>query len=85
MGEKKTQSAFKTPLFFMDFFKSLRDYVVQIITMQVTIRVTIPGKLGIPWRPSPRWKPNIFEAAKSLFIIKEAFFPSIIIIGQVGQ
>lgn len=53
--------------------------------MQVTIRVTIPGKLGIPGKPSPRWKPNIFEAAKSSSIAKEAFLPNAITIGHVGQ
>lgn len=53
--------------------------------MQVTIRVTIPGKLRTPGKPSPRWKTNIFEAAKSLFIIKEALLPGAITVGHKGQ
>lgn len=53
--------------------------------MQVTIRVTIPGKSGIPGKPNPRWKPNIFKVAKSSSIIQEVFLPNAIIIGHMGQ
>lgn len=53
--------------------------------MQVTIRVTIPEKLRTPGKPSPRWKTNIFEAAKSLSIIKEALLPGAITVGHKGQ
>lgn len=53
--------------------------------MQVTIRVTIPGKSGIPGKPNPRWKPNIFKVAKSSAIIREAFLPNAITTGHVGQ